>query len=549
MSFKNSFRVTTIGLMVIAIALGVFLRLTHLDTRISTHDEVFTALRVSGYTEADLVADLSTSVRPVDVQYLQKYQRPNAEKTVLNTVLGLAQEEPQLTPLYYVLIKGWAQFAGSSMAMLRSGSAIISLFAFPCIYWLSLELFNSHLTASLATVLLAASPFSLMYSQDARHYGLWTVCILFSSAVLLKVSRSGRRMGWVLYAFSMAVSLYAGLLSVLVGVGHFIYTGVMSRYRLPKILPHAFALAASFVIFSPWIAVVATQGSQVQKMSGQVSANKLSIFELARSWVRQPGRLLYDLNQPPEASFVERILQYSVTGLCLVFVIYTLYILCRTTAKEVWFFVLTLIGATAVGLVIQDLTLGGHAATGGMSNIPKYLTPCFLGLILAIAHLFSVHIIQGSSWKHQLWQGGFAAFVLTQLLLSLSIWQSPIAPINGRFEDIQTSMAAFEVINQAEKPLLVTESSAWDVMYLIQNLKPEVQILTRPSCVSCNLEVSSTGFVPAVNQKLDQYRHIFLYPSASEPLLAWAKQQTAFQLNETPLSPSQPTKLMSLDRI
>lgn len=549
MSFKHSFRVATVFLMVMAIALGIFLRFTHLDTRISTHDEVFTALRVSGYTEAELVTDLSSSVRPVDIKYLQKYQRSNSEKTVLNTIIGLAQEEPQLTPLYYIIIKLWAQFVGSSMAMLRSGSAILSLLAFPCIYWLCLELFNSHLTASIATVLLAASPFYLMYSQDARHYSLWAVCILFSSAVLLRVSRSGSRIGWLVYALSIAASLYTGLLSILVGIGHLIYTIVISRYRLRQFFPHLLALATGFAIFSPWIAVVAIHGSQVKKMSGQVPSDKLSIFELARGWVRQPGRLLYDLNQPPEASFIEKIFQYSVTAFCLVFVIYTLYVLCRTTVKEVWFFVLTLIGTTAIGLVVQDLTLGGHAATGGMSNIPKYLTPCFLGLVLAIAHLFSFQISQSPSWKHRAWQGGLTVFVMTQLILSIAIWQAPIAPINGRFEEIQTSVAAFEVINQAEKPLLVTELSAWDAMYLSQNLKPDAQILTRPSCLSCNLNVSTIGFVPAPSQKLDQYQHIFLYPNPSEALLAWAKQQPAFQLHETPLLPNQTHKLISLDRI
>lgn len=553
MKLKNQFRVATLYLTVVAIALGIFFRFTHLDTRIPTHDEVFTALRVSGYTEAELVKDLSSPIRPVEIEYLQKYQRPSPEKTILNTITGLAQEEPQLTPLYYILIKWWAQFAGSSIAILRSGSAILSLLAFPCIYWLCLELFNSHFTASIATVVLAASPFYLMYSQDARHYSLWAVCILFSSAVLLKVSRSGSQIGWLVYAFSIAVSLYTGLLSVIVGTGHLIYTIVLSRYHFSKFFSHLLALAVGFAIFSPWIAVIATKSSQVKKMSGQVPANKLSIFELARSWVRQPGRLLYDLNQPPEASLIEKIFQYSVTGLCLIFVIYTLYILCRTTVKEVWFFVLTLIGVTALGLVVQDLTLGGHAATGGMSNIPKYLTPCFLGLILAIAHLFSFQISQSPSWKQRAWQGGLAAFIMTQLILSILIWQAPIAPINGRLEEIQTSLAAFEVINQAEKPLLITESSAWDVMYLSQNLKPDAQILTRPSCVSCNLDASSTNFVPAAHQKLDQYQHIFLYPHPSETLLTWAKQQTAFQLNETPLLPNplsdQTPKLISLDRI
>ena len=549
MKLKNQFRTATLYLVITAIALGIFLRFTYLDTKISSFDEVFTALRVSGYTEAELVTDLSNPVRIVDIQYLQKYQRPNSEKTVLNTIIGLAQEEPQLAPLYYIIIKFWAQLMGSSMAVLRAGSALISLLAFPCIYWLCLELFNSHLTASIATILLAASPYYLMYSQDARHYSLWAVCILFSSAVLLKVSRSGSKIGWIVYALSFTVSLYTVLLSSIVGIGHLIYTIGVSKDRSSKFLPHLLALVVGFTAFVPWMLVVIKNSSQVKKMSGQDPAEKLNIFELARGWVRLPGRLLYELNQPGDASFPEKIFQYSVTVFCLVFLIYALYVLCRTTAKEVWLFVLTLIGTTGVGLVVQDLTLGGHAAMGGMSNLARYLVPCFLGIILAIAHLFSFQISQSPSWKYRLWQAGLTVFVVTQLMLSVSMWQAPITSISGKLERIQTNVAALKAINQVEKPLLVTDSSAWEVMYLIQNLKPSAKILTRLFCVSCNLDAGPTAFVPAPDQKLEQYPHIFLYPSPSEKLLAWAKQQTAFQLHETPLLTNQASKLISLDRI
>ena len=549
MKLNNQFHAATFYLMIVAIALGMFLRFTHLDNKISSFDEVFTALRVSGYTETELVTDLSNPVRPVDIKYLQKYQRSNSEKTVLNTIIGIAQEEPQLAPLYYVIIKFWAQFAGSSMAILRSGSAIISLLAFPCIYWLCLELFNSYLTASIATILLAASPYYLMYSQDARHYSLWAVCILFNSAVLLKVSRSSSKIGWIIYALSFAVSLYTVLISGFVGLGHLIYTAGVSKDRLSKVFSHLLALTVGFATFLPWVVVVVKNISQVKKMSGVDPSDKLGILGLARGWIRLPGGLLYELNQPANASFLKKIFQYSVTVFCLVLVIYALYILCRTTGKKVWLFVLTLIGTTGIGLAVQDLTLGGHAATGGMSNIIRYLVPCFLGLILAIAHLFSFQISQNPSWKRRVWQGGLTIFVTTQLIHSISIWQAPIASVSGKLERIQFNVAALEVMNQVEKPLLVNDSSAWHVMYLIQNLKPSAQLLTRPFCSSCDVETSTTDFVPAPNQKLDQYKHIFLYPPPSEALLAWAKQQTAFQLHETPLLPNQTQKLISLDRI
>jgi uncharacterized membrane protein len=552
MKIRGQFQKATLLLLVVAIALGVFLRFTNLAVRMPTHDEVFTALRISGYKEAELVTDLAQT-RPVSVAYLQKkYQLPNSSKTLGESITGLAQEEPQLTPLYYATVKLWAQVFNGSISSLRLWSALISVVALPCIYWLCLTLFKAHLTASIATVLLAVSPFHLMYAQDTRHYSLWTVGILLSSAALLQARRLDSWRGWMTYALGFAFSLYAGLLTLIVGMGHFIYSIVLEKCRPTRLLIfHGLALVTGLAAFSPWVAVVFTNLSQVRKMSGQLAPEKLGLLTLARAWIRQPGRLLYDLNLPNDTSWVENLLQYAVTGCGLVFILYAFYVLCRTTDREVWLFVLTLVGTTAIGLAVQDLTLGGHAATGGMSNIPKYLTPCSIAIILAIAHLFAHqlthHFAHRPVWQNRVWQVIFAGFIMTQLCNSLVIWSSPIASINGRLSDIQANLAAIQVINQSEDNLLVTESSAWDVMYFSQKLNPNTQILTRPSCISCNLAVEAQGFVPDRRQNLDNYQHIFLFPHPSESLLSWAKQQSAFRLSETPL-PNSARTLVRLDR-
>jgi uncharacterized membrane protein len=50
--------------------------------------------------------------KTISVEDLQrKYQQINPEKTWLDTVKGLATEEPQLSPLYFILARFWVQFA------------------------------------------------------------------------------------------------------------------------------------------------------------------------------------------------------------------------------------------------------------------------------------------------------------------------------------------------------------------------------------------------------------------------------------------------------
>jgi uncharacterized membrane protein len=552
-SIRNKLQATSLYLVIIAIAFGLFLRLTHLDYKIPSHDEVFTALRVSGYSEAELVQDLSSNPRPVPIDYIrQKYQAPNAEKSVSGTISGLAKEEPQLSPLYYITVKLWANLWGGAIAVLRSWSAVLSLLAFPCMYWLCLELFRSQFTAVLGVVILSVSPLYLSYSQDARHYSLWTVSILFMSAALLRAMRVGTKTSWVVYALSFAISLYAGLLSVLVIASQLIYVFIIEKFKFTKtLISYLLASIAGGLTFLPWLLMVLINWTEVRRNTSQTQAVKLSLLELARNLTRKPGTLLYDLHTSLEPSFAERLMQYLVTGISLVFVFYVLYVLYRTTEKQVWLFVLLLIGVTVGGLVLQDLTLGGYTVIGGMSNIPQYLTPCFVGIELATAHLFSYHLTQGAhpSWRGWMWRVLLVLFVVSQIINSTIAWQAKIWTLQadqGPF--IPINLAAFNQVNQSQHAVVVMNSRGWDVMYLSQFLKPDVQLWTKPACSTCSQQVDTTNFHPDPSKSFDQFQTIFLFPTPSKALLKWAEKQTNFEWKEIQLLPNREEKLIQLER-
>jgi len=59
----------------------------------------------------------------------------------------------------------------------------------------------------------------------------------------------------------------------------------------------------------------------------------------------------------------------------------------RKTPKQVWLFVLTLIGVTGLALVIPDLILGGMRSIQA-----RYLMPCYLGIPLAVAYLLATQM-------------------------------------------------------------------------------------------------------------------------------------------------------------
>ncbi|HAZ43593.1 MAG TPA: hypothetical protein DCZ55_03710, partial [Cyanobacteria bacterium UBA11371] len=161
----SSWKVLTIVILVI----GIFFRFLNLDLKVYWPDETFTSLRIAGYTEKEVVENIYQG-QVIGLEDLQKYQRLNSEKGIGDTIKGLAIEEPQHTPFYYSMVRLWAQLFGDSVAIIRSLSAWISLLAFPCIYWLCIELFNSPVTGWVAIALLSISPFHVVYAPEARPY-------------------------------------------------------------------------------------------------------------------------------------------------------------------------------------------------------------------------------------------------------------------------------------------------------------------------------------------------------------------------------------------
>ena len=71
----------------VLLLLGVFFRFANLDHRFYWGDEVYTSIRISGYTTAELVHQVFDG-QLHSIEDLQKYQRINSEKGAFNTIQG-----------------------------------------------------------------------------------------------------------------------------------------------------------------------------------------------------------------------------------------------------------------------------------------------------------------------------------------------------------------------------------------------------------------------------------------------------------------------------
>ncbi len=446
--------------IVLLLVLGVFFRLANLGLKVYWEDEAFTSLRISGYTEAELIEQVFNG-QEIGVEDLHKYQRPNSEKSVIDTIKGLAVEEPQHTPLYFIMVRLWVQLFGNSVAVTRSLSAVISLLVFPCLYWLCRELFESPLTGWIAVALIAVSPFHVVYAQEAREYSLWTMTIVLSSAALLWAMRLKTKLSWGVYAATVALGLYSYLFSIFVAIGHGIYVVISEKFRWTKtVTAYLIASLVGFIAFSPWLVVVATNWYAAAKTTHVLvspTVSRLSLFRTLAHHIRN--------------SFLDLGMGFYLTPFILVLVGYSLYFLCRKASKNIRLFILTLMGVTAVVLILPDFLSGTEKLLVG-----RYIIPFYLGIQLAVAHLFASQIRSASLFQQKLWQGIMAVVISVGVVSCAIISQAEVS-----FSKLQNrdNPQLAQIINKAKHPILISDLSDPDnpgyLVSLNYSLNPKIR--------------------------------------------------------------------------
>jgi len=254
--------------VVTVVVLGVALRFVGLGENLVWHDEVYTRIFAAGYASDDW-SEAIYSGEILGAGQVAQYQHHNPDRTVIDTVAGLARDEPQHPPLYYILARTWVSTLGSGIAMIRALTVLMSLLAFPAIFWLSLELFSSRRVAWITVALIALSPFFVLYAQEAREYTLWGVLVLCSNAALLRAMRLTEAEpgpvwsvpprallgAWGLFAGFTVLSLYTSFSTGAVIIAQMIYVAL--RGRAGRASPLCFgALAVAGVLFLPWALIL-----------------------------------------------------------------------------------------------------------------------------------------------------------------------------------------------------------------------------------------------------------------------------------------------------
>ena len=484
------------------VLIGIFLRCINLGQKPYWFDETYTLLRVSSYSEQDAVQELLTG-QIIEAGDFLKYQSLSSEKGAIETIAGLAQEEPQLPPLYFLAAKFWAQCFGTSKAAMRSLSVIGGLLSFPVIYWLCLELFASSAIGWMAMALFAVSPINLRYAQEIRPYSFWLTLILITCVLLLRSIRQPTKSNWGLYTFFTIMALYCHLLTGLVTIAQGLYVLGIERFRITRVTAaYGMSLGISIVGLLPWFWIVWSHRKVAAKMLAWTSV-PMPLNHLIQGAGTSLSQIFFAWHLKYHYPFI-----YLAIPI-LIFILYALYFLCSDTSIRVWLFIFAIAGVTALPFLLADLLLGGRRSLN-----ERYFLVCYVILLIAVAYLLISKLTnrisdagQSTAWQSTAWQW------ITVVLLSGSLLSCGL----GSFDRTWWGWSEFDVeipliVQATPHPLVVSDMPLGFVMPLARELQPQTQMQLLGTIAFDHLDFP------------DQFSHIFLY-NPSEHLLSTVKQQ------------------------
>ncbi|MEJ6480205.1 glycosyltransferase family 39 protein [Nostoc punctiforme UO1] len=461
-------------LVIILLVIGVFFRFANIDKKLYWGDEVFSSLRISGYTQSEMNEQLGNGSL-LTIKDFNKYQYPNSEKNTIDTIKGLILEDSQILPLYTLITRFWVQCFGNSVASVRSFSAVTSLFAFPFIYLLCEELFGSSLIGWMAVTLVAVSPIDVVYAQEARAYSLWIVTILMSSLVLLRAMRLQTKVSWGTYTATLILGFYTHIFFTFVVLAQGIYVITIERFRLSKTtIYYLFSSVAGFITFVPWIWVIITNP---QPEAVNWANTKQTLFASAARWAGIFSRTFLDLGISPSDPGKLKLALIPCILIIFAIVFYSIYVLCRRTPKKIWLFVLTLIASVGIPLFIADFVFYKRYATS------RYTLPSVLGIQLAVAYLLTTKLtfISTNFWQKKLWS--LVTFMLiTSGIISCALNSQAQVWWNKFPEKYQEYPKVASIISQGKKPLLISDDNiipAIGMMVHLVDPKVEFQIVRK----------------------------------------------------------------------
>jgi len=169
---------------------------------------------------------------------------------------GLLNPLDQYHSLYYAVLTPWTALAGDAEWALRFPSVVATMAACGLLVAVGRRLFDRRV-GLIGGLLLATSPFLLLWSQQARSYSLVLASSVLATLLLLVALERGTRAAWVWYGVGLSLVFVLQPVSALVLLpAH----AVAAAARREKLLPHGLLAPCVVVVLGvPWAVARAQQ--------------------------------------------------------------------------------------------------------------------------------------------------------------------------------------------------------------------------------------------------------------------------------------------------
>lgn len=527
-SSRSPGQAAVVWLSIAAIALGIFFRLYHLDRKTFWEDEVLGVVRMLGHTEAEVQREGPQIRTAADLQRFFTLSDASDRRPLTATVHALATEDPQHPPLYYLIVRSWVAWAGTSVGAVRFPAVVFGILALAAMYWLALELLGDAYAAWIAVGLLALSPFAVLYSQEAREYALWSIIILGSSALLLRAARTGHWQYWTGYGTSLALGLYIYPITALVPVAHGVFLLCYPEFRRRTVLvPFVCAGGIAALLFAPWaLQIVAGNGSR--SFAGMMTG-RLTAAQIALTCLRNVKASVIDLGALDHASL--KSLRQVAGALASLLIAFAGWRLIRESKGPARAFLLALALVPTVPLLAHDWRDGGFLVAQA-----RYFEPLYLAVDLALARLFWEQISASG--------GGFARTSAWTAMLALVLAAGAVScGLSARAmtwynKDYEQTPGVAAIVNDTPSAVVIGDVPISRALGMSYYLRPSMPMRLVLFCDGCTVhdaqdaggayadvgafhEVFSLGPQPAGLPALErQVRHIGIntFPMQSGPL-------------------------------
>jgi mannosyltransferase len=214
-----------------------------------------------GFLGAAIIIGAGLRVYHLGTQSLwldEAYSVDMAKQSFLSVITYLDPNNTNQLPLYNTLLHFWMNL-GHDEFTLRLLSTIFAVGSIPVLYWLGCRLVSKR-TGLIGAILLAVSPFDILWSQNARVYTIVVFFSLLSTAALVE-ALEGRRAWWLLYVPASVAAVYAHNFALFVLIAQALFVLIYALHYRQKLVWWAISLAAVVACCLPYAGAALTQVS------------------------------------------------------------------------------------------------------------------------------------------------------------------------------------------------------------------------------------------------------------------------------------------------